>query len=55
VTGFIPSPLGHITEYAPTGPEIMVTLGVYGVGFLFLTALYKIVISVRERTEQPVR
>jgi len=52
VTGFIPSPLGHITEYSPTGPEVLITLGVYGVGFLFLTALYKIVINVRERTEQ---
>ncbi len=52
VTGFIPSPLGQITEYVPTGPEAMVTAGVYGIGFLVLTLLYKIVVNVRERTEQ---
>ncbi|NIO27699.1 MAG: menaquinol oxidoreductase [Candidatus Latescibacteria bacterium] len=52
VTGFIPSPLGGITEYTPTGPEITITIGVYGIGFLILTLLYKIVVSVREKTEQ---
>jgi len=49
VTGFIPSPLGKITEYKPTLPEIAITLGVYAIGFLVLTVLYKIVLSVRER------
>jgi Ni/Fe-hydrogenase subunit HybB-like protein len=52
VTGFIPSPLGKITEYLPTAPESMVAAGVYGIGFLILTLLYKIVINVRERNEQ---
>ena len=51
VTGFIPSPLGKITEYTPTLPEIAVTLGVYAIGFLVLTVLYKIVLSVRERVD----
>jgi Ni/Fe-hydrogenase subunit HybB-like protein len=49
VTGFIPSPLGKVTEYSPTAPEIAITVGVYAVGFLVLTILYKIVLSVRER------
>ena len=52
VTGFIPSPLGKITEYMPTGPEAMIAGGVYGIGFLVLTLLYKIVVNVREKTEQ---
>ncbi len=52
VTGFIPSPLGKVTEYLPTVPEAMIAAGVYGIGFLLLTLLYKIVINVRERTEQ---
>ena len=52
VTGFIPSPTGHYTEYTPTGTEVLVTLGVYGIGFFILTLFYKIVVSVRERTEQ---
>jgi molybdopterin-containing oxidoreductase family membrane subunit len=47
VTGFIPSPLETITEYAPTGTEIGITLGVWAIGFFLLTFLYKIFISVR--------
>jgi len=47
VTGFIPSPLEKITEYMPTAPEIAITLGVYGIGFLVLSILYKIVITIR--------
>ena len=46
--GFVPSPLHHVTEYAPTVPEIFITLGVYGAGFLVLTILYKMAISVKE-------
>jgi Ni/Fe-hydrogenase subunit HybB-like protein len=49
VAGFIPSPLEHITEYMPTGPEVTITIGVYGIGFLILTLLYKIVVNVREK------
>jgi Ni/Fe-hydrogenase subunit HybB-like protein len=51
VTGFVPSPLGKVTEYVPTAIEITITLGVYAMGFFILTLLYKIVISVRERIE----
>jgi molybdopterin-containing oxidoreductase family membrane subunit len=53
VTGFIPNPMDKVVEYAPTLPEGLVTLGVYGIGFLILTVLYKIAISVRERLESP--
>jgi molybdopterin-containing oxidoreductase family membrane subunit len=51
VAGFIPSPLGQITEYAPTAPEVAITVGVYALGFLVLTVLYKVVVNVRERLE----
>jgi molybdopterin-containing oxidoreductase family membrane subunit len=47
-TGFIPSPTGEIFEYLPTVPEILITVGIWGLGFLILTLLYKITISVRE-------
>ena len=47
VTGFVPSPLEHITEYAPTVPEIFIALGIWATGFLVLTLLYKIAISVK--------
>ncbi|MGD8866574.1 MAG: polysulfide reductase NrfD [Gemmatimonadales bacterium] len=51
VTGFIPSPLGQVTDYVPTAPEIAITVGVYALGLLVLTVLYKVVVNVRERLE----
>jgi len=51
VTGFIPSPLGKVTEYSPTAPEVGITLGVYAIGFMILTVLYKVVVNVRERLQ----
>jgi len=47
VTGFVPNPLEHITEYAPTTPEIFIALGVWATGFLVLTLLYKIAVGVK--------
>jgi len=46
--GFVPSPLHEVTEYAPTVPEMIITIGVYAIGFLVLTALFKIAVSVKE-------
>jgi len=51
VTGFIPSPLEKITDYTPTGPEVLITIGVWAIGFLVLTILYKVALSVREEME----
>ena len=51
VAGFIPNTMGGITEYFPTLPETMITVGVYGIGFLILTGLYKIAITVREEID----
>ena len=51
VTGFIPSPLEKITEYYPTAPEVLITLGVWAMGFFILTILYKVAISVKEEIE----
>ncbi len=50
VGGFIPSPLEHVTEYLPTLPEIMITLGVWAIGFLVVTVLFKIAVTVKEET-----
>jgi molybdopterin-containing oxidoreductase family membrane subunit len=47
VTGFVPSPLGSITGYAPTLPELGITVGIYGIGLLLVTGFYKIALSVR--------
>ena len=49
VTGFVPNPLGTISDYIPTGVEMAVTAGVYALGFMVLTMIYKIIVDVRER------
>jgi Ni/Fe-hydrogenase subunit HybB-like protein len=46
--GFTPNPLHEINEYIPTFPEITIALGVWAMGFLILTALFKIAVSVKE-------
>ncbi len=51
VTGFIPNPLGEITEYWPTLPEALIALGVYGVGALMTTVFYRIALAVRREAE----
>jgi len=51
VTGFTPSPLGHLTRYIPTWPEAAIAIGIWAMGFLIITVLYKIFLSVREAVE----
>ena len=46
--GFVPNPLHEVHEYAPSIPELIITVGVWAAGFLVLTVLYKIVVSVKE-------
>lgn len=46
--GFVPNPFGRITEYWPTLPEAIITLGIWAMGFLILSVLYKIAISIKE-------
>jgi len=48
VTGFIPNPLGLVTEYSPTLPELGITLGVYAMGLLLVTMFFKIALSIRK-------
>ena len=48
VGGFMPTPLGHVTSYVPTFPEISVTLAIWAFGFLMITVFYKIALSVSE-------
>lgn len=48
VTGFIPNPLGQVTEYVPTFIEVLITLGVYAMGILIVTGLYKVALSVKK-------
>jgi Ni/Fe-hydrogenase subunit HybB-like protein len=46
--GFVPNPLHQVHEYAPTLPEVMITISVYATGFLVLTILYKVAVGVKE-------
>jgi molybdopterin-containing oxidoreductase family membrane subunit len=48
VGGFVPNPFEKITEYWPTLPETLITLAVWAIGFLVLTILYKIAVTVKE-------
>jgi Ni/Fe-hydrogenase subunit HybB-like protein len=49
--GFVPNPLEQVTEYWPTAPEAIITLGVWAMGFLILTVLYKIAVSIKEEVK----
>jgi len=46
--GFTPNPLHEVHEYIPTPPELMITLGVWALGFLVLTILYKMAVGIKE-------
>lgn len=50
IGGFIPNPFEEITEYSPTIPEVLITLGVWATGLLIITVLYKIAVSVKIQT-----
>ncbi len=47
IAGFVPSVLGHVPSYVPTLTELGIVAGVYALGLLILTGLYKIVLTVR--------
>jgi len=49
IGGFVPNMMNQIRPYWPTRQEAIITLGVWAIGFLILTFLYKIAVSVRER------
>jgi len=48
IGGFTPNPFNRVTDYWPTKPEVMISIGVYAIGFLVLTLLYKMAITVKE-------
>jgi Ni/Fe-hydrogenase subunit HybB-like protein len=46
--GFVPNPLHRVHEYVPTLPEILIAIGIWAIGFLVLTALFKIAVTIKE-------
>ena len=49
--GFIPTPLHEVVDYAPTMPELLISLGIFALGALILTLLLNIAVSVKEESE----
>lgn len=50
IGGFVPNMFEGVTEYWPTLPEAIITSGVWAIGLLVLSVLYKVAIAVREET-----
>lgn len=46
VPGFIPTPIGEVTEYYPTLIEVVMTVGNWAIGFFILTILLKGAIGI---------
>ncbi len=46
--GFVPSPMHIYTEYAPTRTELLITFGVFSIGFIVLTVLFKMASAIKE-------
>jgi Ni/Fe-hydrogenase subunit HybB-like protein len=46
IPGFIPTPLGEIFEYAPSAPEVAVSLGIWSAGLMVFTVLAKAAIPI---------
>jgi len=47
VGGFTPNMFHGVTEYTPTIPELAIALGIYAIGAIILTVLWKIAIGVK--------
>jgi molybdopterin-containing oxidoreductase family membrane subunit len=48
IAGFVPSPLGEYNEYWPSTIELAIAAGIWALGFLILTVLYKVAVTVRK-------
>lgn len=50
IGGFVPNMFERVTEYWPTITETIITIGVWAIGLMVLTVLYKIAVTVREES-----
>ena len=53
LAGFVPNSFEEVVNYVPQLNEILVIVGVYGIGFLVLTVLYKVAVDVHEHALVP--
>lgn len=49
--GFVPNPLDQVTEYYPTMIELGITAAIWAAGFLILTILYRIAVTIKLANE----
>ena len=47
IAGFVPSPMGIVTSYSPSLPEVLISVGIYAIGAFLITVFYKIALEVR--------
>lgn len=55
IGGFTPNVYETVTPYQPTFPEFMIAVGVWSLGFLIITVLYKIALSVYQSKNLAVK
>ena len=49
IAGFTPSPLHATPDYWPTLPELLISLGIYAIGALIITVLYRMMLVIRRQ------
>jgi molybdopterin-containing oxidoreductase family membrane subunit len=47
IGGFVPSGLETITEYTISNTEMFISMGIWAIGLLVVTLLYKMTINIR--------
>ncbi len=52
VPGLVPSPMGELIDYAPSGVELMITLGVVSLGMFVITMLLKPALIIEKKYEE---
>jgi len=50
---FIPNVFGRVMEYPPSWVELTVSFGIYCLGMLMITALYKVTMAIKGETLYP--
>ena len=46
IPGFLPTPLGEIVEYFPTGNEFLITVGIWSFGFLLFSWMLRLALPI---------
>ncbi|MCP3923471.1 MAG: polysulfide reductase NrfD [Desulfobacterales bacterium] len=52
VPGLVPSPMGEITSYAPSGVELLITVGIVGLGMFVITMLLRPALIIEQKYEE---